>query len=194
MRSLLLLVVLSLFSLRLGAAEPAKASAIAVTESEAIVELVSVDRKASTAVMRQPNGAMLTLNIPREAQNLDRVKPGDLFKMRYVEAVALALHKGGSASTSETQTVNLAPKGGTPGGTVVNTKQISAVVTAIDRASRTIAVRGPNQGTMTLKVADEVRSFDEIGLGDTISLTYTEAIALRMISEKPSTAGGAAKK
>ena len=193
MKFVLLLAVYALFPLQLRAAEPAKAAAIAVAESEAIVELVSVDLKARTATMRQPNGGLLTLNIPAEAQNLDRVKPGDLFRMRYVEAVALALHKGGSAAATETQAVKLAPKGGTPGGAVVNTKQISAVVTAVDRASRTIAVRGPNQGTMTLKVADEVRSFDDIGLGDTISLTYTEAIALRMISEKPPAAGGAKK-
>ena len=193
MKFVLLAAVLSLFSFQLRAAEPAKAAAIAVAESEAIVELVSVDRNARTAVVRQPNGSTATLKIPPEAQNLDRVKPGDLFRMRYVEAVALALHKGESASAQESQTVQLAPKGGTPGGVVVNTKQVSAVVTAVDRASRTIAVRGPNQGTMTLKVADEVKSFDEIGLGDTISLTYTEAIALRMISDKPPAAAPAKK-
>ena len=185
MRYLLLVVLVSMLRLSAYAAEPAKATAVSVTESEAIVELVSIDRKALTAVVRQPNGGTQTLNLPREAQNLDRVKPGDRFRMRYVEALALSLHKGGSATSSETQQVNLAPKGGTPGGTVVNTRQISAVVTAIDRASRTIAVKGPNQGTMTLKVGDDVKSFNEIGLGDTISATYTEAIALQMIADKP---------
>ena len=193
MRYLLLVVLVTMLRLSAYAGEPAKAAAVAVTESEAIVELVSVDRKASTAVVRQPNGGTLTLNIPREAQNLDRVKPGDRFRMRYVEAVALSLHKGGSASASQTQTVNLAPKGGTPGGTVVTTKQVSALVTAIDRGSRTIALQGPNQGTMTLKVGDEVKSFNEIGLGDTISATYTEAIALQMIADKPEASAPAKK-
>lgn len=184
MKHALLAVMVSLLPLPTLAADSAKAAAIGVTESEAVVELVSVDQKARTAVMRGPTGATFTLNVPPEAQNLDRVKPGDLFRMRYVEAVALALHKGGAASASETQVVKLAPKGGTPGGAVVNTKQIKAVVTAIDRTARTIAVRGPNQGTMTLKVADEVRSFDDIGLGDTIALTYTEAVALQMVTDK----------
>ena len=184
MKYILLVLMFSLLPSRVLAADPPKAAAIAVTDAEAVVELVSVDRKARTAVMRGPTGATMTLNIPREAQNLDAVKPGDLFRMRYVEAVALALHKGGSASATETQVVKLAPKGGTPGGTVVNTKQVKAVVTAIDRGARTIAVRGPNQGTMTLKVADEVKSFNEIGLGDTIALTYTEAVALEMVTDK----------
>lgn len=183
-KALCVAAILSMSAFGAQAAEPAKAAAIAVAESEAIVELVSIDRKAYTAVVRQPTGGTLTLNLPREAQNLDRVKPGDLFRMRYIEAVALALHKGGAASAAETQIVSLAPKGGTPGGTVVNTKQIAGVVTAIDRASRTIAVRGPKQGVLSLKVADDVKSFGEIALGDTISLTYTEAVAIQMITEK----------
>src|SRR5262249_16888495 len=112
---------------------------------------------------------------PPEAQNLDRVKPGDRFRMRYVEAAAIALHKGGTASAMETQSVKLAPKGSTPGGAVVNTKQIKGVVIAIDKGARTLTVQGPNQGVMTMKVADDVKSFNEIALGDTIALTYTEA-------------------
>src|SRR5262245_34100216 len=140
MKRILLIAGFMLLPLGAIAGEPAKAAAIAVSESEAVVELVSIDRKARTAVLRGPTGATLTMNIPPEAQNLDRVKPGDLFRMRYIEGVALALHKGGTASASETQVVKLAPKGGTPGGAVVNTKQISAVVTAVDRTARTIAV------------------------------------------------------
>ena len=184
MKALFAAALLSIAAFNASAGEAAKAAAIAVAESEAIVELVSIDRKARTAVVRQPTGGTLTLNLPQEAQNLDRVKPGDRFRMRYIEALALSLHKGGAASASETQVVNLAPKGGTPGGTVVNTKQIAGVVTAIDRATRTIAVRGPKQGVLSLKVADDVRSFDDIALGDTIALTYTEAVAIQMITDK----------
>jgi hypothetical protein len=47
---------------------------------------------------------------------------------------------------------------------------------------------------MTLKVADEVRSFDDMAVGDTISLTYTEAVVLRMIAQPDKAAPAAAKK
>jgi hypothetical protein len=125
---------------------------------------------------------MFAIQVPPEAQNLDRVKPGDLFRMRYIEALALALHKGGEASAAEEQDVKLAPRGANPGGSVVNTKQMTTVVTAVDRPSRTISVRGPQQQPITLKVADEVRSFNDIAVGDSIAVTYTEALALEMIS------------
>lgn len=163
--------------------ENPKAAAVAVVETEAVVELVALDRKTRTATVRGPAGNTLTFVVPEDAQNLDRVKPGDLFKMRYVEALALALNKGGTASATAGRTVALAPKGGTPGGTIVNTKEITTVVTGVDRKSRTISVQGPAKNEMTLKVADEVRSFDEMAVGDTISLTYTEALVMQMISQ-----------
>lgn len=179
-RNLYVAVILSVSLPAIGA-EPAKGAAVAVTESEGVVEIVSIDRESRTVAVRGPTGAMMTFSVPRESQNLDRVKPGDLFTMRYVEALAVALRKGGSASASELRTVELAPKGGTPGGRVVNTKQISAVVTEIDQPRRTLTVRGPEQRPLTLKVTDEVDSFDEIAVGDTIQLTYTEAVVLEMM-------------
>lgn len=165
-----------------GAQEPA-AAAIAVAEQETVVELVSLDRDKRIAVMKGPQGGTLTMNIPKEAQNLDRVKPGDKFRLRYIEGLALALNKGGTASASQVQSVKLAPKGGRPGGAVVDTKQLTTVVTAVDRNTRTIAVRGPKTEPISLKVSDEVKSFDQIAVGDTISVVYTEAVVMEMIGE-----------
>jgi hypothetical protein len=181
-KTVLLAAVFAALPFASMAAEQPKAAAVAVAEADAIVELVSVDRAAHIAVVRTPSGTLLAVNVPPEAQNLDRVKPGDRFRMRYIEALALALHKGGESSASEGQSVQLAPKGGKPGGTVVNTKRVTSVVTRVDRASRTIEVRGPETRPISLKVADEVRSFDDIAVGDTIGVTYTEALAVEMIA------------
>jgi hypothetical protein len=169
------------FALSSFAAEEPKAAAVIAAEADAVVELVSVDKASRMALFKGPAGNLMYVNVPPEAQNLDRVKPGDLFRMRYLEAVALALNKGGKASGSEAQAVKLAPKGGIPGGAVVNTKQMTTVVTAVDRPSRTITVRGPQKNAVTLKVAEDVRAFDELAVGDTIAVTYTEALALQMI-------------
>jgi hypothetical protein len=183
MERLLIAAALALLASSSFAAQEPKAAAVAVAETETVVELVSVDRASRTATVRGPAGGTLTFVVPPEAQNLDRVKPGDRFKMRYVEAMAIALDKGGTASASAGQTVALAPKGGTPGGTIVNTKEIRTVITSLDRKSRTISVQGPQKNEMILKVADEVRSFDDMAVGDTISLTYTEAVVMQMISQ-----------
>jgi hypothetical protein len=181
-RITMLAAIFSVAPLAVIAGEQPKAGAIVVTEAEGVVELLSVDRTARTALVRTPSGTLVEIRVPPEAHNLDRVKKGDLFRMRYVEAVALALHKGGEASAAQQQTVQVAPRGGTPGGSVVNIKQMTTVVAAVDRGKRTISVRGPQNQVIALKVADEVRSFDEIAVGDSIAVTYTEALALEMMS------------
>jgi hypothetical protein len=165
-----------------------KDGVVAVAETEAVVKVIGVDRKARTATVRGPNGGTVVINVPQEAQNFDRVKPGALFKMRYLESVALVLSKGGQASAGGVQTVKLAPKGGTPGGTVAETKQITGTIEAVDYRNRALALKGPGGKIVSVKVADEARNLDDFAIGDTISLVYTQALAMEMVPQEKKTA------
>jgi hypothetical protein len=165
-------------------------TALAVSQTEAVVKVVKIDRKARTVTFEGPRGRRETLNVPKEAQNFDRVKVGHLFKMKYVEAVAVALQRGGVASASADQQVRLAPKGGTPGGVVVNTAHVTATVAAIDYANREVALKGPKGNVMALKVADDVQGLGDVKVGDSVTVAYTQALALEMLPEE---AGGKAK-
>ncbi len=170
-----------------------QAGAVVVGESEAVVTVVSVDRKARTVVVQGPQGRKVTLNVPPEAQNLDQVKKGARFQVRYVESVAVALSKGGAASASADRTVRLAPKGGTPGGVAVSTAQISATVEALDRTRRTIAVKGPQGNVFEFQVAPDVQ-LEGIQLGDLVTVVYAQALALQMMPKESKAAQPAKSK
>lgn len=167
------------------AASAQEKGAVVVGQTEAVVKVVNMDRQARTVTFQGPKGRLVTLKVPKEAQNLDQVKIGSTFKVRYVEAVAVALQRGGAASASAERTVRLAPKGGTPGGIVANTARISATVEAIDYANREIAVKGPKGRIVALKVADDVQGFADVNLGDRITLVYAEALAMEMLPSGP---------
>jgi hypothetical protein len=113
------------------------------------------------------------------------VKPGQQYRMKYVEAVAVAISKGGAPSAGAMEQVKLAPKGAKPGGVVVRTAQIAGVIDAIDYAERYIAVRGPKGNVVALKVADDV-SLDQLNAGDRISVSHTAALAVEMVPAKKS--------
>jgi len=161
-----------------------KDGAVVVDQVEAVVTVTKVDPKARTVTFRGPKGGIATLNIPPEAQNLDQVKPGQQYKMKYVEAVAVAISKGGAPSASAGEQVKLAPKGAKPGGMMVRSAQISGVVDAIDYTNRYVAVRGPKGNTLALKVAEDV-ALDQLSAGDRITLAYTEALAVEMVAQAP---------
>jgi hypothetical protein len=170
-----------------------KDGVVVVGETEAVVTVVSVNRKARTVTVRGPKGRTVTINVPPEAQNLDQVKKGSRFQVRYVESVAVALSKGGVASASKDQAVRLAPKGATPGGVVVKTMQISATVEALDRTRRTIAVRGPKGNELEFQVAPEVK-LEGIQLGDLVTVVYAEALAMQMLPKESPAAKSAKPK
>lgn len=165
-------------------AQQLKDGAVVVDQVDAVVTVTKVDQKARTVTFRGPKGNVATLAVPPESQNLDQVKPGQQYKMTYVEAVAVAITKGGKPSATAGEQVKLAPKGAKPGGMVVRAVQVSGVVDAIDFTNRYVAVRGPKGNTLALKAADDV-PLDQLTAGDRIVLTYTEGLAVEWVAQAP---------
>ena len=93
----------------------------------------------------------------------------------------MAVSAGGEASAVAGSSVQMAPKGGTPGGTVSKIVQVSAVVEAVDPASRQITLRGPLGESRTMRVAEDVK-LDAIKPGDSVTIAHTQALATHMIS------------
>lgn len=67
---------------------------------------------------------------------------------------------------------------GVPGGIIVNTLDVSARVTAIDRANRKATLLGPDGKTFTVKAGPEYVNFDQVGVGDWVNLTVTEELVV----------------
>jgi hypothetical protein len=161
-----------------------KAGVVIAGTVETIVTVVDVDREARVVTVMGPKGGLTAINVPPEAQNLDQVQPGARFKVEYLQAVVLALSKGtGPATSSKGKSVRLAPKGATPGGSIVQTREINAVVEKIDRDNRTVTVRAAEGGPRELEVDETVKAFDQIEIGDIITLQYTEGLAMHMIRQ-----------
>jgi hypothetical protein len=67
---------------------------------------------------------------------------------------------------------------GVPGGIIVNTLDVSARVTAIDKANRKATLLGPDGKTFTVKAGPEYVNFDQVGVGDWVNLTVTEELVV----------------
>jgi hypothetical protein len=161
-----------------------KDRAMAVEETEAVVTVTKVDQKARTVTFRGPKGNMATLTVPPEAQNLGQVKPGQTYKLKYVESMMIEIRKGGKASATSAQEVKLAPKGSKPGGVIVRSHEITGVVDSIDYKSRYVSVRGPKGNVVSGKVGDDVK-LEQFTAGDSIVVVYTEALAVEMAAQAP---------
>ena len=66
---------------------------------------------------------------------------------------------------------------------IVSTAEITATVVAIDKATRTITLKGPKR-TVDIVAGDEVKNFDQIRVGDQVAAKYVESLSLELKKTK----------
>jgi hypothetical protein len=67
---------------------------------------------------------------------------------------------------------------GTGKAEATRTVKVTAVVTAVDAANRTVTLKGKDGKTQTFKVGPDVQRFGEVAVGDTLVAEYKEGLAL----------------
>ena len=69
----------------------------------------------------------------------------------------------------------------TPGtATMAEAVVITARVEAVDKAQRSVTLKGPKGNVQTVSVGSEVRNFDQIKVGDMVVARYVEALTLTL--------------
>jgi len=58
--------------------------------------------------------------------------------------------------------------------------KIEATVAAIDKATRAITLKGPKGNELSVTAGPEVKNFDQIKVGDQVTLEYAEALSLEL--------------
>lgn len=165
-------------------AQADKPGAVMGEAVEVVVVVRAVDQEARKVVIETPDGVRATIVVPPHAQNLDQVSVGSRFRMRYLQSVAVLISpEGGEPSAAEVTEMQLAEKGATPGGAVVNVRQVQARVEEIDYATRTVVLTGPDGNRVKVTADESVRRLAEVKPGDMVVVRYTEGLAMQMIKE-----------
>ncbi|UCD67816.1 MAG: hypothetical protein JSW48_13480 [Betaproteobacteria bacterium] len=153
-------------------------------EIETVVTVRGVHHLNRTVTVEDPDGERVTIKVPEESQNLYQIQPGDKFRVRFAQAVAVGLlGPGEEPSAGVGEAMRLAPKGSTPGGVMVRVTQISGKIVDIDYPNRIVLVRGPTGNLREFVVSEMVQRFDQLQVGDVVGLQVTEALAMEMIKE-----------
>lgn len=72
---------------------------------------------------------------------------------------------------------------GVPGGTVVQTFELTAKVVAIDAAARKLTLLSPDGIKQTVKVGPDAINFDQIHVGDQLAVTVAEELVVYVVGE-----------
>jgi Cu/Ag efflux protein CusF len=110
-------------------------------------------------------------------------------------AAALAVASAASAQTGAVMAGTAPGKAG-----VVETIKVTATITAIDKPTRDVTLKGPQGNEMTVTAGPDVKNFDNLKVGDHVNLNYIEALTLElkkgggMVVQRTEKAGAAAAK
>ena len=85
------------------------------------------------------------------------------------------------------------------GGTVVASEpgkaaavravKITAQVVALDKASRTVTLKGPKGNVVDVVAGDEVKNFDQIKIGDLVAVSFLQSLSLELQKTKTGASG-----
>ena len=65
-------------------------------------------------------------------------------------------------------------------GTVANVVKVTALVESIDAASRAVTLKRPDGTAVTITAGPEVKNFAQIKVGDSVVVSYVEALTLEL--------------
>ena len=168
------------------AQEPAAApQGEAVMEARSVSATVkSVDQATRQVVLTTEDGQETSFVASEEVRNLPQLKAGDTVTVTYAEALAYEVKKGGTAVAAVTEVVGgRAEPGAKPAGALAQQTTLTVLITAIDKAVPSVTFKAANGETRTIKDL-RPEKLEGVSVGDTVEVTYTEAIAVK-VTETP---------
>ncbi len=161
--------------------KPAGSVSASVTRTSTVTK---IDKKDRWITLRLEDGSLVDVQAGPAVKNFDQIKVGDQVIAQAEDTVTIEVVPAGQAAPNVTGGSSLvtAPKGAKPMGVVVDTVVVSGKVTAIDYATRTVTLVGPEGNTRTLQVGPEARKLDAVKPGDVVVVTLKSATSLQVVT------------
>lgn len=145
----------------------------------------AIDHETREVTLKGPEGNMVTITASPDVRNLAQVEVGDLVLAEVYEEVTIEVFdnpEGIEPGAGEMAAAARAEEGAMPGGAVMDTVVITAVVEEINLEANTFKLRGPegNVREFTARNPDNLR---RAAVGDLVVITVTQAMGI--IVERP---------
>jgi len=156
-------------------------SEAALLSFSAVVKSVDVAKREIT--LEGPMGNVSTLAVGPQVQRLEEVKPGNKVYVDYYVSLASEVREATpeekAAGVSVIKEAARSPAEKMPAAGAVRITKAVTTVEGIDRPTHSLTIKGP-QGTLYMVVVKDDVPLEQFKLGDTIVVTFTEALAVSL--------------
>lgn len=148
----------------------------------------AVDQAKREVTLKGPLGNVVTFVVDERVKRLKEVKVGDEVTADYYVSLAGELR---APTEDEKKTpltvlegVARAPEGASPAAGALRAFKVVATVIGLDLPTQSVTLEGPRGNSGTIR-AEHVENLKQLRLGDTVIVTYTEALAISLQKAKP---------
>jgi hypothetical protein len=148
----------------------------------------AINQATREVTLKGPLGNVVSFVVDERVKRLNEVSIGDEVTADYYVSVAGELR----APTEEEKKNPLvviedgarAPKGTAPAGGVLRAFKVVATVIGLDLPTQSVTLQGPRGNSGTIR-AEKVENLKKLRLGDTVIVTYIEALAVSLKKAPP---------
>ena len=162
----------------------APAAPVARGESATLHMMFSVeaiDQSKRLITLKGPQGNVGQYEVGEEVKRLAEIKPGDKIHADYKVAAVAELREPTAEEKAAPITEVTATARGTmeapPEAGIARAVRVVTTIDALDRATQSVTVKGPEGNTVTVH-AEDPTVFDHLTVGQNIIVTFAETLAL----------------
>lgn len=138
--------------------------------------VVRVEPKRRVVTLELPDGQRVTVRAHTRIKNLEKLTAGDMVTATYYESVAYAVKKAGAAKVG----LQVGEAGAVaPGAGEARAVTVTAHVSAVDHTTGTVTLAAADAHPVTIRARNPA-TLTDIGVGDVVEITYTEAVAVEI--------------
>lgn len=165
-----------------AAADDVLAPKISLAASGSTVVTATVealDHETREATLRGEDGNVVSIIVGDAVERLDEISVGDVVTVEYDELFTIEVYENDSEEPDVAELGVLArtAEGEAPGGAVVDTVVITAVVDAIDLEANTATLRLADGSLRTVE-ARNPENLKKASVGDLVVMSVTQAVAI----------------
>jgi hypothetical protein len=154
----------------------------------ATAKVEAIDYATREVTLKGPLGNVVSFVVDERVKRLNEVKVGDEVTAEYYVSLAGELRAPTAEEKEHPLTVLAAaaraPKDTSPAGGVLRAFKVVATVVGLDLPTQTVTLQGPLGNYVTIRAAS-VDNLKKLRLGDTIVVTYTQALAVSLQKTPP---------
>jgi len=151
-------------------------------------KVTAIDPEKRQITLKGPEGKERTLTVDKAVRRFDEIKVGDDVKADYYVSLAGEVREPTAEEKetplSDTTVEGRSPDGSEPAAGELRVLKAITTVEALDPAAKTVTIKGPRGRSVDIAVKDPA-TFQKLKKGDSIVITFTEALAISLEKQNP---------